>query len=176
MTLATESLRIWDPVLRTLHWVTASIFVLNYWVLEPGGDWHRYLGYTMAGVVIARLAWGLLGPANARFSLQALAAKRWREHLSELRARAVHPCSGHNPFGYLWLYASLGLFCSLALTGFLLEEVDHFFGSDLLESLHGLCADTLFVLACVHVTAVLFVGWWGRIALIRPMLTGTRRR
>jgi cytochrome b len=174
--LAGESLRIWDPVLRTLHWVTACLFVLNYWVLEPGSDWHQYLGYAMACVVVVRLVWGRFGPTHARFSLQALAPAHWREHVRELRARAIPPGSGHNPFGYLWLYASLGLFASLALSGFLLEEVDYFFGSDLLESLHGLFADTLFVLACIHVAAVILVGWWGRIELIRPMLTGMRRR
>ncbi len=171
-----EPFRIWDPVLRTLHWVTASIFILNYWVLEPGGDWHQYLGYVMACVVLTRVLWGMLGPVNARFSLQALGAAHWREHLRELRARTIAPDTGHNPFGYLWLYATLGLFATLALSGFLLEEVDYFFGSDLLEGLHGLIADTIFVLACVHVAAVLVVGWWGRIELIRPMLTGLRRR
>lgn len=174
--MAGEPLRIWDPVLRTLHWVTASIFILNYWVLEPGGDWHQYLGYAVACVVLTRVLWGLLGPANARFSLQALGRAHWREHVRELRARAVAPDAGHNPFGFLWLYATLALFTALALSGFLLEEVDYFFGSDLLESLHGLIADTVFVLACVHVTAVLVVGWWGRIELLRPMLTGLRRR
>ena len=75
-------------MLRTLHWVTASIFILNYWVLEPGGDWHQYLGYAMTCVVLTRVLWGLLGPANARFSLQALGRAHWREHVRELRARA----------------------------------------------------------------------------------------
>jgi cytochrome b len=55
---------------------------------------------------------------------------------------------------------------------FLLEEIDYFFGSDLLETIHGALADALWLLALIHVCAVLILQWWGRIALIQPMLAG----
>lgn len=166
---------IWDPVLRLLHWVTAICFVLNYWLLEQGDFWHRFVGYLLFSVVIVRLIWGFTGPPNARFSLTIFQFTRWQQHFQQLNKRQVDPHEGHNPFGFMWLYLSLCLFLSIAVTGFLLEEVDYFFGSDQLESIHGMLADTLFIFICVHVLAVFIVQWWGKISLIKPMLTGNRR-
>ena len=171
-----SELMIWDPVLRLLHWVAVLMFVLNYWIFETGSFWHKAAGYTLFLVVIVRLLWGRLGPHNARFSIRALDKTHWQAHFHHLRHRQIAPDSGHNPFGYLWLYLSLLLFSALTTTGFLLEEIDYFFGSDALETLHGRLADSLFVLACVHVVAVLGLQWWGRIALIKPMITGKRKR
>ncbi len=166
---------VWDPVLRLLHWVTALCFVLNYWVWAQGEFWHRATGYLLFCVVLLRLVWGITGPEPARFSLKALHKTQWKHHFTQLKNRCLDPHEGHNPFGFLWLYACLGLCSALALTGFMLEEVDYFFGSDQLESVHGLLADTLFVLACIHVTAVFILQWWGKLSLVKPMLTGKRR-
>lgn len=170
-----KGLMIWDPVLRLLHWVTACCFVLNYWVLEQGDFWHRFVGYLLFFMVLVRLIWGFTGPKNARFSLCVLQKSSWQQHFSQLKGRHLHAHEGHNPFGFLWLYASLALFAALATTGFLLEEVDYFFGSDRLEFIHGTLADTLFAGVCIHVLAVFLVQWWGKISLIKPMFTGKRR-
>jgi cytochrome b len=167
-------LMIWDPVLRFLHWSFASCFVMNYWILEQGDFWHRCVGYLLLLLVIARLIWGFTGPDNAKFSVCIFQKSCWQAHFEQLKRRQLHPHEGHNPFGYLWLYVTLGLFIALATTGFLLEEVDYFFGSDRLELIHGTFANTLFALACVHVLAVILVQWWGSISLIKPMITGKR--
>jgi cytochrome b len=166
---------IWDPVLRLLHWVAVLVFVLNYWILETGSVWHQSAGYLLLVVVLVRLCWGRFGPANARFSIRALHKEQWIAHFQHLKERKIAPHTGHNPFGYLWLYLALFIFTALGVTGFLLEEIDYFFGSDLLETIHGTLADALWLLALIHVFAVFSLQWWGRIALIRPMLTGKRK-
>lgn len=166
---------VWDPLLRLLHWVFFVCFILNYWVLETGGLWHRITGLLALTAVLCRLFWGFYGPANARFSVKALSTQRWRAHLRHIRQRQFDPRQGHNPFGYVLLYAVLTLFAALAVTGLLLEEVDYFFGSDRLERIHGTLADIVFVLACTHIAAVFIMQWWGKVALIKPMLTGKRR-
>lgn len=173
--MTARSSQIWDPVLRSLHWVFACCFVMNYWVLAPGDFWHRAVGYLLFSVTILRLVWGFTGPPNARFNLHAFQLAQWRHHFQQISQRRLDPLSGHNPFGFVWLYLALSLFLSLATSGFLLEEVDYFFGSDRLEWLHGLLADVLFGLVCVHVLAVFIVQWWGKISLVKPMLTGKRR-
>lgn len=173
--MAVPNQQIWDPVLRLLHWLLSLVFVVNYWLLEHGEFWHRTVGYAGLFIVLCRIVWGYYGPPRARFSWQAITPRAWRLHLLHLQTRQFDADAGHNPFGFLWLYLTLTLVLALATSGFLLEEVDYFFGSDRLESLHGWFADTLFVLAMVHVVAVLLMQWWGRTALIRPMITGKRQ-
>lgn len=73
------------------------------------------------------------------------------------------------------IYALMGLFVLQASSGFLMEEVDYFFGSDEVEAVHAYTADAIFVLVLIHVVAVVVVAWAGRIQLLRPMLTGKRR-
>ena len=166
---------IWDPLLRLLHWVFFVCFILNYWVLETGEFWHRTTGLLALLTVLCRVFWGFYGPENARFSVKALSKQQWLAHFKHIRQRQFDPKQGHNPFGYVLLYAVLAIFAALAITGLLLEEVDYFFGSDRLEFIHGTLADLLFVLACIHVAAVFLMQWWGNIGLIKPMLTGKRK-
>lgn len=165
----------WDPLLRLLHWIFFVCFVLNYWVLETGEFWHRALGLLALTAVLCRFFWGFYGPVNARFSIKALSKQHWVSHFHHVKKRQIDPTTGHNPFGYLLLYLVIILFTVLAVTGLFLEEVDYFFGSDLLELIHGTLADSLFVLACIHVIAVFVMQWWGKIALLKPMLTGKRK-
>lgn len=69
-----------------------------------------------------------------------------------------------------------GIFIALAVTGFLLEEVDYFFGSSQIEYIHSLLADFMYALALIHVAAILLVSYIGKISLIPPMITGKRKR
>ncbi len=72
------------------------------------------------------------------------------------------------------IIATWTLFIALAVSGFMFEEIDMFFGNALLESLHAIFANVLYGIVIVHILAVVFVGWWGRIELIKPMITGKR--
>ena len=67
------------------------------------------------------------------------------------------------------------LFIALATTGFLLEETDYFFGSSLVENIHSILANSLYSIVIVHIAAIVLVGWWGRVSLITPMITGKRK-
>ena len=49
---------IWDPLVRIGHWLLASVFTLNYFVLEPGDKPHQWLGYFAAAIVLLRLVHG----------------------------------------------------------------------------------------------------------------------
>lgn len=121
-----------------------------------------------------RIYWGFYGPTNACFNLKCFHLNAWKHHFAELKRRQFSASEGHNPFGYIWLYLALILLCTLAATGFMLEEIDYFFGSDKLEAVHGYLADALFALVCIHIFAVFLMQWWGGIALIKPMITGKR--
>ena len=76
---------VWDPWVRIFHWSTASLFLLDYWLLEGGEPPHEYVGYAVGALLVLRLIWGLIGSRNARFSnfwptparLAARSMQRW---------------------------------------------------------------------------------------------------
>ncbi|GEA12784.1 hypothetical protein KUL49_31590 [Alteromonas sp. KUL49] len=66
------------------------------------------------------------------------------------------------------------LMLGLGITGFIMEEIDAFFGDPTIEWVHSIMADTLYIAALVHVAGILVTQWWGRIPLIKAMIRGTR--
>lgn len=166
---------IWDAFIRVYHWLLVILFSLNYFVLEPGGTLHQLAGYSIVALITARFVWGFYGSHHARFANFKPSRSALRKHLAHLHQRQLPATSGHNPVGALMIYALMGLFVLQAGSGFLMEEVDYFFGSDPVNTFHAYTADAIFVLVLIHIAAVVLVGQLGRIQLIRPMLTGKRR-
>jgi Cytochrome b(N-terminal)/b6/petB. len=55
-----------DATTRMLHWLMALSFTAAY-ITADGERWrlvHVTLGYTLAGLVVARVLWGLFGRAK----------------------------------------------------------------------------------------------------------------
>ncbi|GAC28752.1 cytochrome b/b6 domain-containing protein [Brumicola pallidula] len=88
--------------------------------------------------------------------------------------QAIPADSGHNPVGWLMVLFTWVLFVGLAVTGFMMEEIDMFFGNSLLESIHSIFSNVLYGIIIVHILAVFAVGWWGKISLVGAMITGKR--
>lgn len=167
---------IWDLTVRLCHWVFVVGFTLNYFILEAGRTAHEITGYVIVALVALRVWWGFTQPGYANFRHFHLSRDALKHHLRQLRERQVSPDSGHNPLGWLFIFAAFILFTVLGVTGFLMEEVDALFGNSVLEQIHELSGDTLLVLVCIHISAVLFTQWRGRISLIKPMITGKRQQ
>lgn len=65
------SRRIVDATTRMLHWLMALSFTGAY-LTADGDRWqmvHVTLGYTLAGLVVCRLLWGLIGPRQVRLTV-----------------------------------------------------------------------------------------------------------
>lgn len=168
------AVKIWDGFIRSYHWLIVAAFILNYFVLEPGELAHQIVGYSAVTLVFMRVIWGFVGPANAKISSFFPTISRVRQHLHHLKMRQLPLNEGHNPIGGLLILVFWLLILSQGVTGYLLEETDRFFGSSLVEDIHEWIAHTLYVGVIIHVLAVILVGWWGRIQLLRPMITGKR--
>ncbi|WP_241970396.1 cytochrome b/b6 domain-containing protein [Idiomarina seosinensis] len=173
--MVATAVKVWDRFVRCYHWLIVVAFSLNYFLLEPGEQVHQWVGYSAFSLIAIRIVWGFIGPDNARISSFFPTPTRLRQHFCHLKQRQLPKEQGHNPLGGLLILLFWLLFLAQGITGFLLEETDYFFGSSLIEAIHGLIADALFVGVLIHVCAVIIMGWWGRIQLIRPMLTGKRR-
>ena len=165
---------VWSLLVRIVHWALVILFAFNYFILSPGGDIHEWVGYAAIFSVLVRCWYGFNSRGFARFSRRAFSKASFHSHFSHLKQRNIPARTGHNPFGWMMAYAVFCAFVVLATTGFLLEETDYFFGSSELEFIHSVTADTLFVLACIHIAAVIITSIVGRRNLIQAMITGYR--
>lgn len=166
-------LKIWDLPVRIFHWSVATLFLLNYWVLEAGETLHEWAGYTVAGLLVLRVVWGFIGSRHARFSSFWPTPSRLRRHLHELRARRFDPAEGHNPLGALMILLLLVLLAALTITGWM-QSLDRFWGEDWVHDLHAFLANSLMVLVAVHIVAVIAMSRISGLQLVRTMLAGWR--
>lgn len=100
-----RSLRNWDPVVKITHWSVVAAVVGNALVTEEGSDAHIWVGYGLAAILALRLLWGLIGPAEARFSAFPPSPRRALSHVRDIRLGKKEIHRSHNPLGALMVYA-----------------------------------------------------------------------
>jgi cytochrome b len=166
---------IWDPIVRISHWLLVTAFFLNYFLLDPGSNQHQIVGYVAFSAVVIRLLWAFSRSGHAGFESVKLRPRDFILHFSHLKHRNMPSETGHNPIGWLMVIATWLIFIGLATTGFMLEETDLFFGSSRIENIHYILSNSLYAIVIIHIFSVFFVGWWGRVSLIKPMITGNRK-
>ncbi len=169
------TVRVWDPIVRLFHWSLAFAFFANYFVTEEGESWHRWIGYFAVAWICARIVWGFVGHGAARWSDFWPTPTRVKAHVQALLAgRDVHRL-GHSPLGALVMILMMAAMLGLGATGFMLEEIDRFWGEEWLESLHGFIADGLACLVALHLLAAAVESIRLRDNLPLSMITGRRK-
>lgn len=164
---------VWDAPVRIFHWLMALSFAGAYLTAESE-RWrlvHVTLGYTVGGLVIFRIAWGLIGTRYARFSDFMCGPKAVASYFRALlRGRPEH-YPGHNPAGALAILALLGL--ALAVTG---SGWAHYYdiGGEALEEIHEVLANVMLAIVGIHIAAVLLSSWLHRENLVAAMITGRK--
>ncbi len=111
---------LWDPVVRLTHWGIAVAVLANALVTKGGSLTHVSLGWLVMALLLLRLVWGVLGPAEARFSAfppNPVAAAR---HLRHVLAGQVGHYPSHNPAGALMVYAFWAALAVVTATGLFL--------------------------------------------------------
>jgi cytochrome b len=165
---------VWDLPVRLTHWLMVLSFA-GAWLTAEGERWrlvHVTLGYTLAGLVAFRLAWGLLGTRHARFaSFVRGPAAAWAYLRGLMDGHAPH-YTGHNPAGALAIVALLGF--GVLTTG-LGWALDADLGGHLLEEAHELAAQAMLAVVGVHLLGVLVGSLAHRENLVRAMFTGRKR-
>jgi len=174
--MSTETLRLWDPLVRLFHWSLAGVFVANYFFTEAGESWHVWLGYYAMAWLAIRVGWGFVGSPAARWADFWPTRRRLTEHLQALIARRPYHRLGHSPLGALVMILMMACMAGLGLSGFLMEEVDYFWGSDVLEEIHELLANGLLLLVVLHLAAALLESVRLHENLPLSMITGKRRK
>lgn len=95
----------WDPIVKLTHWGVASAVIANALFTEEGSGWHVWVGYALAGLLLLRWLWGLVGTRNARFSAFPPNPMRALRYMAAVRNGQPQHHSSHNPLGTLMVYA-----------------------------------------------------------------------
>lgn len=179
--------RVWDLGVRLFHWSLAGLVLGAYLTAEEDATvgLHARLGLAVLAWVVFRVAWGLIGPAPARFGAFVRSPRQlWAYARSYLRGQPGLHLS-HNPLGGVMVVSLLALL--LALTGsgvvmFLGPEwsgpLSPYIGRGLahgIEELHEGLAGALPVLVVLHVAGVLLSSRLERQNLVMSMITGRKR-
>ena len=168
------TVRVWDPLVRVLHWSLVASVAAAWITSEVGRRWHEPIGWFVLGVVGLRLLWGVLGPRHARFAGFLRGPRAVIGYAQAvLRGRAPRHV-GHNPLGGWMIVALLLALLVVGLTGWLMTT-DAFFGSELVEEVHEAMATGLLGLVALHVAGVVLTSWHQAENLARAMWTGRKR-
>lgn len=160
--------------MRVFHWALVSCVVLNQFVLEGGEAPHRWAGYAATALICARLVWGFVGSAHARFASFAPTPARVRGHVRALRRGEIPVYVGHSPLGALMMLALMLLVIALVTTGWL-QTTDAFWGDEALQDTHEALANVLLLAAGLHGIAAIVLGRLERVRLVRAMITGVKQ-
>lgn len=170
---------VWDLPLRLVHWLIVLLIPFSWWSAHSDHlPWHRVSGYTVLGLLIFRILWGVMGSSTARFS-QFLVGPR--KVLLYLRGRLTAPV-GHNPLGgwsvmallsVLMVQVGLGLFAvdEDAIEAGPLSRFVSFERGRAITHWHHQIFWVLVALIALHLGAILIYAL-RRKNLVRPMITG----
>ena len=170
---ARPNMLVWDLPVRVFHWLMVLSFAGAYLTAESE-RWrlvHVTLGYTMVGLVVFRLAWGLVGSRYARFSNFVRGPAAVARYLRSLVSGRPEHHVGHNPAGALAILALLGLTMAIGLSGW---SVYNDIGGEWSEELHELAANTMLAVIGVHIAGVLLSSGLHRENLTASMITGRK--
>jgi cytochrome b len=181
-------IKVWDPLVRLFHWLLVAAFTLAYFTEDELQYVHVLAGYTVAGLLVFRLAWGFIGPQHARFADFVCSPGRILSYLKEvLRGKAARYI-GHNPAGGAMIIALLLSLLATVVSGLLLYGADQGLGPlagimqdtsdagiDSLKEAHEFLANFTVFLVFIHVFGVIWESVLHKENLTLSMLNGRKR-
>jgi cytochrome b len=174
MALPGSKILVWDAPVRTFHWLLVGSFFGSYLTAESE-TWrllHVTLGYTLGGLIVFRLVWGVLGTRYARFGSFVRSPSAVGRYLKTMVAGRPERYIGHNPAGGVAIVLLLLLGVAIVATGY---AVYNDIGGDWLGELHEGASNAMLVLVGVHVAGVVFASYAHRENLPRAMVTGLKQ-
>ncbi len=167
-------IRVWDPFVRTFHWALALSFAVAWLSGEGSERLHERAGYIVGALVLARIAWGFMGPAYARFSQFVRPPGAVVDYLKSIASGSEPRFIGHNPAGGAMIVVILALLAGTAATGWMLTT-DAFWGSTAVQRLHSILAHGLLLLVFIHLAGVALASVRHKENLVRAMAIGVKR-
>ncbi len=94
-----KEIRVWDPLVRLFHWSLVLTFTVAYLSGDEESGLHIYSGYLVAGLIVFRLLWGIVGTRYARFSNFVYSPADIIAYIKDLISAHPKRYLGHNPAG-----------------------------------------------------------------------------
>jgi cytochrome b len=187
--------RVWDPLVRAVHWLLAAAVIVDWLTDEP--LWmHTWLGYLALALIVVRVAWGFIGPENARFVSFVRGPQLVFDYLAGLVRLSSKRYLGHSPAGGAMIVALLIMIAATAGTGMANLAADRGEGPLagviakverpprvpgqrrpplLMKQVHETVANITIALVVLHVLGVAVASFAHRENLVRAMITGRKR-
>jgi cytochrome b len=177
--------KVWDPLVRVFHWSLVIAFFTAYFTEDDFLTIHTYAGYTVLGLILFRIIWGIIGSRHARFSdFVTSPATAWQYLKDAIRFRAKRYL-GHNPAGGAMIVllllsllittlsgiATYGAVESAGPLGNWLGNIGES-GEDILEEIHEFFANFTVLLVVIHVSGVVLESFIHRENLVKSMWHG----
>ena len=170
----TQTIRVWDPVIRLFHWTLVAAFVIAWMTGDEVQRLHEAAGYIIVGLVAARIVWGIVGTSHARFSDFVYRPSAVFRHLADaLRFRSKRYL-GHNPAGGAMIIALLVMLSLICASGYAMTT-DAFWGIAWVKDVHETAVNLTLVLIGLHLVGVGTASLEHRENLVRAMITGRKR-
>lgn len=180
------AIRIWDLPTRLVHWMLAALVGLSWFTGKSGAmAWHRWSGYAVLTLVLFRIYWGFVGSSTARFSHFLRGPGVVWSHAKTLFKRLSGRTVGHNPLGGWSIMVMLLLLLLQTGLGLFAVDVDGIESGPLADLVsfdegrrialwHGKVVDILLFFIALHLSAVVYHGFYKRENLVIAMLTGNK--
>lgn len=169
------SVPVWDPLVRAFHWSLVAAFVVAWASGDELARLHEFAGYTIAGLLVVRLVWGVVGTRHARFTDFLYRPSTVLRHLADTIRFRSRRYLGHNPAGGAMAVALVLMLAVTSGTGIAMSQGGAA-GGEWLEELHELAANMTLLLVGLHLAGVFVASVEHRENLVRAMITGRKRR
>ncbi len=166
--------KIWDPFVRVFHWSVAALFLANALIVDDDSRLHEWVGYAVAGLIVLRILWGIVGPRHARFAAFAPTARGVTGQIADIATRRRRAHLGHTPLGALMILNLLLTLLAVCASGYMMTTTA-FWGVEWVEEVHEVLVTWAELSVLAHVAAVLYESHRTGINLPRAMITGTKR-
>jgi cytochrome b len=187
--------RVWDLLVRIGHWVLVAAFAVAYLTEGEPRAVHTVAGYVVAIYVVARVVWGFVGTAPARFATFVVSPVTGLRYLGALLSGRAPRHIGHSPAGAWMILLLLAVLAATTVAGLTLYAVHDGAGplagfvapathgpglpedprEEFWEETHELLANVTLLLVLLHVAGVVVASRAHKENLARAMVTGDKR-
>jgi cytochrome b len=176
---------VWDPFVRLFHWTLVVAFTVAYLTEDDLLNVHVWAGYLVGGLVVARVIWGFVGPAHARFADFLCSPADTLRYVRDLVLFRAERHLGHSPGGGAMVVLLLLFLGATVMTGLVVYGGEQQAGplagmftkdtGEKVEEVHELLANITLALVLAHIAAVVLASFVHGENLVRAMFTGYKR-